>query len=75
MNKRWEFHWGHKYRDAVLQVRGSDAGLRTMLCKKITAARSKEVQTGCNLAEFSGECHGPKRADDNDEDDDDEKEK
>jgi hypothetical protein len=33
-----------------------------MLCKKITAAKSKEVKTGCNLAESSKEGYGSKRA-------------
>jgi hypothetical protein len=33
----------------------------TLLCKKITVAKSKEVKTGCNLAESSKEGYGFKR--------------
>jgi hypothetical protein len=34
----------------------------TLLCKKITVAKSKEVKTRCNLAESSKEGYGSKRA-------------
>jgi hypothetical protein len=39
-----------------------DARLTTLLCKKITVAKSKELKTGRNLAEPSKECYGPKRS-------------
>jgi hypothetical protein len=32
-----------------------DARLTTLLCKRITVAKSKEMKTGCNLAESSNE--------------------
>jgi hypothetical protein len=38
-----------------------DARLTTLLCKKIIVAKSKEVKTGCNLAESSKEDCGSKR--------------
>jgi hypothetical protein len=41
-----------------------------LLCKKIIVAKSKEVKTGCNLAEYSKEGYGSKRASANDDDDD-----
>jgi hypothetical protein len=31
-------------------------------CKKITVAKSRDVKTRCNLAEFSKEGYGSKRA-------------
>jgi hypothetical protein len=34
---------------------GLHARLTILLCKKITVAKSKEVKTGCNLAEISKE--------------------
>jgi hypothetical protein len=34
----------------------------TVLCKTITAAKSKEVKTGCNLTESCKEGYGSKRA-------------
>jgi hypothetical protein len=40
-----------------------EARLATLLCKKkIIVAKSKEVKPGCNLAEFSKEGYGSKRA-------------
>jgi hypothetical protein len=39
-----------------------DPKLATLLCKKIIVAKSKEVKTGCNLAESSKEGYGSKRA-------------
>jgi hypothetical protein len=39
-----------------------DARLPTLFCKRIIVAKSKEVKTGCNLAEFSKEGYGSKRA-------------
>jgi hypothetical protein len=39
-----------------------DAGLTTLLRKKITVAKSKEMETGCSLAESSKEGCGSKRA-------------
>jgi hypothetical protein len=39
-----------------------DARLMILLCRKITGAKSKEVKTGCNLAESSKEGYGLKRA-------------
>jgi hypothetical protein len=38
-----------------------DAGLTSLLCKKIIVAKSKEVKTGCNLAESCKEGCGSKR--------------
>jgi hypothetical protein len=35
--------------------------LATLLCKRITAAKSKEVKTGCNLAETFKEGYGSER--------------
>jgi hypothetical protein len=46
----------------------------TLLHKKITVAKSKEVKAGCNMAESSKESYGSKRgcfANDDDDDDDD----
>jgi hypothetical protein len=34
----------------------------TLLCKKCIVAKSKEVETGSNLAESSKECYGSERA-------------
>jgi hypothetical protein len=34
----------------------------TLVCKKFTVAKSKEVKTGYYLAESSKEGYGPKRA-------------
>jgi hypothetical protein len=39
-----------------------DTRLLTLLCKKITVAKSKEVKTGYNLAESSKKGYGSKRA-------------
>jgi hypothetical protein len=39
-----------------------DARLTTFLRKLIAVAKSKEVKTGCNLAESSKKGHGSKRA-------------
>jgi hypothetical protein len=39
-----------------------DARLVNLLCKRITVAKSKEVKTGCNLAESSKEACGSKMA-------------
>jgi hypothetical protein len=39
-----------------------DAEITTLLCKKITVAKSKEVETSCNLAGSSKEGDGSKRA-------------
>jgi hypothetical protein len=33
-----------------------------LLCRKITGVKSKEVKTGCNLAESYKEGYGSKRA-------------
>jgi hypothetical protein len=38
------------------------ARLMTLLCKKNIVAISKEVKTGCNLAEFSMKGYGSKMA-------------
>jgi hypothetical protein len=38
------------------------ARLTTLLCDKITVAKSKEVKTGFNLAETSKEGYGSRRA-------------
>jgi hypothetical protein len=38
------------------------ARLTTLLCKKNTVAKPKEMKTGCNLAESSKEDYGSKRA-------------
>jgi hypothetical protein len=46
---------GNKYRDLVLQVGGLDSRLITLLCKRITVAKSKEVKVGwSNLIGKSG---------------------
>jgi hypothetical protein len=34
-----------------------NASLTTLLCKRITVAKTKEAKTGCNLAESSKEGH------------------
>jgi hypothetical protein len=34
----------------------------TLLCKKITVAKSRELKTRSNLAEYCEEGYGPKRA-------------
>jgi hypothetical protein len=39
-----------------------EARLTTLLIKKIIVTNSKEVKTGCNLAESSKEGYGSKRA-------------
>jgi hypothetical protein len=39
-----------------------DARLTTLLCKQIIVAKSKEVKTGCNLAESSRQGYGSKSA-------------
>jgi hypothetical protein len=39
-----------------------DARLTTLLCKRITVAKPKEVKTGSNLAESSKEDYGSTRA-------------
>jgi hypothetical protein len=39
-----------------------DARPTTLPCKQIIVAKSKEVKTGCNLAESSKEGYGSKRA-------------
>jgi hypothetical protein len=39
------------------------------LCKKITVAESRDVKTGCNLAESSTEGYGSKTLFVNDDDD------
>jgi hypothetical protein len=36
--------------------------MTTLVCKRIVVAKSKELKTGCNLAECSKEGHGSKRA-------------
>jgi hypothetical protein len=41
---------------------GLDAGLTTLLCKKITDAKSKEVKTESSVAESSKEGYGSKGA-------------
>jgi hypothetical protein len=41
---------------------GLDTRLTTLLCKKTTVAKSKEVESGCNLAESSKEGYGSKMA-------------
>jgi hypothetical protein len=42
---------------------GLDASLTTLLCKRITVVKSKEVKTGYNLAEASKEdCDSNKAA-------------
>jgi hypothetical protein len=41
---------------------GLDARLTTLLCKKSIVAKSKELKTGCNLAESSKDGYGSKRA-------------
>jgi hypothetical protein len=48
----------------VLQVGegGLDARLTTLLCKKKIVAKSKEVKSGCNLAESSKKGYGSKGA-------------
>jgi hypothetical protein len=38
-----------------------DARLIILLCKNITVAKTKEVKTGYNMAEFSKEGYGSKR--------------
>jgi hypothetical protein len=53
---------GHKYRDVVLQVGGLDARLTTFIRKQKIVAKSKEVKTGWNVAEYSSEGYGSKRA-------------
>jgi hypothetical protein len=58
-------HWEIYVRDMVLQIGGLDARLTTLLCTKISVVKSKEVKTGCNLAESSKESY----ADDDDNDD------
>jgi hypothetical protein len=42
----------------------------TLLCKKINVAKSKEVKTGCNLAESSKEGYELKRCCFTNDDDD-----
>jgi hypothetical protein len=37
---------GHKHRDLVLKVGVFDARLTTLLCKKLTVAKSKELKPG-----------------------------
>jgi hypothetical protein len=39
-----------------------DARLTTLLCKKSIVANSKEVKTGCDLAESSKDGYGSERA-------------
>jgi hypothetical protein len=39
-----------------------DARLTTLLCKKYILVKSKEVKTGCNLAESCNEGYGSKGA-------------
>jgi hypothetical protein len=39
-----------------------DARLTNLFCKKITVAKSKEVNAGCNLAKSSKEGYSSKRA-------------
>jgi hypothetical protein len=51
-----------------------EARLTTLLCKQINVAASKNVKTGCNLAESSKKGCGAKKGclpNDNDDDDDD----
>jgi hypothetical protein len=48
-----------------------DARLKTLLCEKNSAVKSKEVQLGCNLAEFSEEGYSSKERFTNADDDDD----
>jgi hypothetical protein len=53
---------GHKYKDLVLQVGGLGARPTNFLCKTVTAVKSKEVETSCNLIKSSKEGCGSKRA-------------
>jgi hypothetical protein len=39
-----------------------DTRLRTLLCKRIIVAKSKEMKTGCNLAESPKGDYGSARA-------------
>jgi hypothetical protein len=41
---------------------GLDAKLTNLLCTNIIVAKSKGVKTGCNLAEYSKEACGSKKA-------------
>jgi hypothetical protein len=52
---------------------GRKARLTTFLCKNMIVAKNKQVKTGCNLAEYSEEGYGSKRAVFADDDDADEK--
>jgi hypothetical protein len=48
--------------ELVHQVGGLDTRLANWLCKKINVAKSKEVKTGCNLAESFKEGYDQKGA-------------
>jgi hypothetical protein len=41
---------------------GLETRLTTLLCKRITVVKSRDVKTGSNLAELSKEGYGSKRA-------------
>jgi hypothetical protein len=41
---------------------GLDARPTTLLCKRSIVAKSKEMKTGCNLADFSKQSYGSRNA-------------
>jgi hypothetical protein len=62
----WGYNWATLSLGDRVQGHGPSgcelgARLTTLLCKQIIATKSKEVKTGCNLAETSKEVYGSKR--------------
>jgi hypothetical protein len=64
----WGYNWAHPITGGDINTETWPSRLRVgrkaddLVLWKISVAKSKEVKTGCNLAEFSEEGYGSKRA-------------